>query len=115
MNETDKENSHLTLSYDGPLPPASEFERYEKAYPGTAERVLALAEREAEVRQKNETKLIDETIKLAYKGQRAAFIISIGGLLLAAASLFVDQPILSIAPLIVALTGLVSMFLGKRS
>ncbi len=33
-----------SVSYSGPLPPASEVAKYEEAYPGAAERIFALSE-----------------------------------------------------------------------
>lgn len=35
-------------SYSGPIPSAEEFARYEKAYPGSADRIFSMAEREQE-------------------------------------------------------------------
>ena len=34
--------------YSGPIPPAEEFARYEKVYPGSADRLFSMAEREQE-------------------------------------------------------------------
>lgn len=45
------DESHLvSATYIGPLPPASEFERYEATHPGAADRILRMAETEQELR-----------------------------------------------------------------
>jgi uncharacterized membrane protein len=96
--------------YSGPLPPASEFERYEKAMPGAAERVLALAEREAEHRHKIE----DKVIKLSGVGQVSALVVSVLSLGAVGLSIYFSQPVASIAPAIIAITGLASLFVNKN-
>jgi uncharacterized membrane protein len=96
--------------YSVPLPPASEFERYEKVMPGAAERVLALAEREAEHRHKIE----DKAIKLSGVGQVSALVVSVLSLGAVGLSIYFSQPVASIAPAIIAITGLASLFVSKN-
>jgi uncharacterized membrane protein len=96
--------------YSGPLPPSNEFERYDKALPGAAERILALAEREAEHRHKIE----DKAVKLSRAGQISALIVSILSLGAVGLSIYFAQPVASIAPAIVAITGLISVFTGRK-
>ncbi len=53
---SEDKNQGVTLSrtvtrvsqYSGPIPPAEEFARYEKTYPGSADRLFTMAEREQE-------------------------------------------------------------------
>lgn len=42
------------MSYSGPLPPSSEMRKYEEIAPGSAERILAMAEKEQEHRHASE-------------------------------------------------------------
>ncbi|MHB8129171.1 MAG: DUF2335 domain-containing protein [Mobilitalea sp.] len=42
------------MTYEGPLPPASEFERYERVCPGAADRILSMAENEEAHRHRTE-------------------------------------------------------------
>lgn len=42
------------VSHNGPIPPAAEFEHYDRALPGAAERILAMAERNAAHRRQRE-------------------------------------------------------------
>ena len=100
--------------YVGPLPPASEFSKYEQALPGTAERILSIAEKEVEHRHKNEDKLINQAVKQSSSGQILAFILSILSLAAVGLSVVFNQPVASIAPAIIAITGLVSIFTNRK-
>ena len=52
--DTDDENQDVTVTrtvtvvkhQSGPIPPAEEFARYEEIYPGSADRLFSMAERE---------------------------------------------------------------------
>jgi len=46
-NSTDIIASAQSVMYSGPLPNADEFAKYEASKPGTAERILVMAEKEA--------------------------------------------------------------------
>ncbi len=105
---------HQSVSYSAPIPPASEFAKYEAACPGAADRILAMAEREAIHRHMNDDKLVDASIRLAGNGQKSALTIAIGSLAAIVISLFVNQPFAAIVPGIVALTSLAATFLGRR-
>lgn len=41
----------ILASYEGPLPPASQFATYEEAVPGAGERILQMAEKEQDLRE----------------------------------------------------------------
>lgn len=71
---------HQSVSYSGPLPPAAEFERYNVALPGAAERILALAEKETEHRHGAEDLLVQEEVRASRTGQKFAFVLGIGSL-----------------------------------
>jgi len=114
----DKEPQEYTVSQTfaimGPLPSAAEFAGYEKAHPGTAERVLIMAEKEAVHRQDMEKDIIESSFKLNSAGQILGFIVallSIGAVYLC---IFLKQPAVSIVPAIIALTSLAAVFVGKN-
>jgi uncharacterized membrane protein len=74
----------MSTFYSAPLPPASEFERYEKASPGAGKIILKMAESEQECRHKLEIITMNTNTDLARKhieerrrGQWFAFIIVI--------------------------------------
>jgi uncharacterized membrane protein len=96
--------------YVGPLPPANEFAGYDQALPGAAERILALAEKETQHRHKTEDKLLS----LSSRGQIFALIVSILSLGAVGLSVYFSQPVASIAPAVIAITGLVSIFTSRK-
>ena len=57
--------------FSGPLPPADELEKYERVFPGAAERIIAMAERESSHRHAS----VDNEYKEASRGQIYAVII----------------------------------------
>jgi uncharacterized membrane protein len=95
------------------LPESKEFAAYEQTLPGAAERILVLAEKEAAHRHQNEDKVIQESLKLGKRGQIFALIISMVAMGVVILSIFFSQPVAAIAPTIVALTGLTSIFTNK--
>lgn len=48
--------SKSVTAYSGPIPPPESLEKYEQVVPGSAERILAMAEKEQEHRHKTEDK-----------------------------------------------------------
>lgn len=58
--------------FSGPLPPADELEKYERIFPGAAERITAMAEAESSHRHELEKFLVDNERKQADKGQNYA-------------------------------------------
>lgn len=56
--------------YRGPIPPAEEFARYEEIYPGSAERLFSMAEKEQ-----------DSTIKFRYSSLAATTIVAIASII----------------------------------
>jgi uncharacterized membrane protein len=99
------------VMYSGPLPPSSEFAGYNNAFPGAAERILSMAEKEADHRRQGEDKLI----KISGRGQIFALIISILSLGAVCLSILFSQPVASIAPAIIAITGLASIFTNRKA
>jgi uncharacterized membrane protein len=102
------------MSYSGPLPPSAEFDRYNTTLPGAAERILALAEKEAEHRHGAEDLLVQEEVRASRTGQKFAFVLGIGSLAVVAVSLFLNSPFGAIAPGIIALTSLATALAGSR-
>jgi uncharacterized membrane protein len=102
-------SSSQSLMYSGPLPTSGEFQGYEKALPGAANRILVIAEKESEHRHDIEKK----ELKIKGRGQIFALVISILSLTAVGLSIYFSQPIASIAPTIIAITGLTSIFINK--
>jgi uncharacterized membrane protein len=96
--------------YSGPLPTSGEFQGYEKVLPGSANRILVIAEKESEHRHDIEKK----ELKIKGRGQIFALLISILSLAAVGLSIYFSQPVASIAPAIIAITGLASIFINKN-
>lgn len=71
-------------SWQGPLPPASELEHYNRVCPGGAERIIAMAERQAEHRMQLENHVAREQMRQSGRGQIFALVIGLTGVLAAA-------------------------------
>jgi uncharacterized membrane protein len=108
------QRQELSVSYQGPLPTSGEFSGYEQVLPGAADRILTMTEKEAERRRENQDKLVNASVKYSGRGQIFAFIISILALIGVGFSMYFSMPIASIAPTIIAITGLASIFTNKK-
>jgi uncharacterized membrane protein len=64
--------------YKGPIPPADELIKYERACPGAADRIIAMAERQSVHRQGLEDKVISGNVQNEKVGMWLAFIITAG-------------------------------------
>jgi uncharacterized membrane protein len=113
-NKNQPPAQEVSVSYKGPLPPSREFAGYEQALPGAADRILAITEKEAEHRRKNQEKLTAAAIKYSGRGQIFALVISILSLIGVGLSIYFSAPVASIAPTIIAITGLASIFTNKN-
>jgi len=110
--------SSQSVEYRGPLPTSSEFEGYERALSGAADRILTICEKEVEHRHENESKIINQSMRLADRGQIFAFILSILSIGAIVASIFFSRPLLSIAPTLIvvaSLASIVSNSSGKKN
>ena len=105
----------MSIEYSGPLPNSAEYAGYETVLPGAAERILRMAEKEAEHRREVEKIAFKATSKVNASGQIFGFIIAILSLAAIFASIIFNQPIAAIAPAIIAFVGLASVFAGKKS
>ena len=103
-----------SLSYRGPLPTSIEFNGYEQALPGAADRILTLAEQEAAHRRKNDEKIAQHSMKTSGRGQIFAFILALVSLGLIFFSILRGEPLGAIVPAFIALSSLIAVFAGKK-
>lgn len=75
------------VSFQGPLPPPGMLRQYDEVAPGTAERIIAMAESEQRHRHKEDVRINSANVVLSrvnaaemLLGQIFAFIIAMGGL-----------------------------------
>lgn len=92
--------------FSGPLPPPDLYEEYEKVLPGSADRILAMAEKEQSQRHTFEDKMLVQhsgEIKLGQKMGGFVAIICVGGAVVCAISgelvgavILISTPIVSL-------------------
>ena len=77
-------NQIIAQSYAGPLPPASEFEKYNRVVPDAGSRILAMAEKEAAHRHSIQDQIVKRDSRDSLFGIVFAFILSLGCLIIGA-------------------------------
>jgi uncharacterized membrane protein len=100
----------VSSTFSGPLPPPDILARYNDAVPDGAERIIALAERQAAHRMALESRVVDADIKRSNLGLGAGLLVALAGLF--ASFLMVDRGN-AVAGAVVAsldLAGLVAVF-----
>ena len=75
-----RERSEVTVRYEAPLPPPSMMEHYERIQAGSADRIIAMAERQSLHRQTLESKVIQSKGENERLGQIFGFILAAIGL-----------------------------------
>ena len=89
MRQIARREISLSSTFSGPLPPPEILIRYNDAVPDGAERIIALAERQAAHRMELESRVVDADIKRANWGLVAGLIVALVGLV--ASFLMVDR------------------------
>lgn len=84
-NQNNKENiavirREVSQSFSGPLPHPDTLRQFDEIVPGSAERIIKMAEEQSEHRKELEKKVIDSDIARSKWGQVLGFIIAIAGL-----------------------------------
>ena len=104
------------MEYSGPIPPPLVLEQYDKVLPGSAERILKMAEQQALHRQSLEKTVIEADARNATLGVLCALTITIGFLILAGFAIYSGQSIAAAIISAISITGLVGTFIyGTRS
>ena len=82
-----------SLTYSGPLPTASELGKYEQICQGAADRIISMAEKQAEHRQNIETIAIKAATERSVLGVKYAYRIALGAFLLSGVCFYFDHAI----------------------
>jgi len=102
-------------SFSGPLPPPATLEGYENILPGAADRIIKMAEQNANTRLSLDNKIVESDIKRSKKGQYLGFILSvlfIGAAILCA---YLNQPFPASVLGVGGFSSIISIFvLGKK-
>lgn len=106
---------HMVDHFQGPLPPPDFLERYEGTLPGAAERILRMAERQADHRRQYEDFAIRSDSKRADRGLLLGTLVAMMVLGVAAYALFLGQPLIGAAIGIADIVGIAGVYIhGTR-
>ena len=112
----------VSRQFSGPLPPPDALAQYDHVVPGAAERILKMAENEAEIRHRNEEKLVDNEVKLtnnmvrsSYLGIYFAFASVILMIALAFLALINDHPTVATSIVVVNMASVAGIFIFFRN
>jgi len=103
-----------SFSY-GPLPPPEALERYNQILPGAADRILAMAERQEQHRQKMEEQVITSNVSSQKLGVKLGFVVAMTAILGGIGLALAGASGAGLTSIIAALAALVGVFVyGKR-
>jgi uncharacterized membrane protein len=100
--------------FQGPLPSPDVLIRYNDAVPNGAERILAMAEGQANHRQGIELAVIDGNIAAQARAQRYGFVIIMTVVLVGAGLLWQGKDAAGLTTILGALTSLIGVFMWGR-
>jgi uncharacterized membrane protein len=98
-----------------PIPSPEELHAYDEVVPGAAERLLTIFEQQVQHRHEMERQSLQAEIHLALWGQRFAFFVACGGLVLSGAFGLTGREGSAIATFITSIVALAGLFIyGNR-
>lgn len=98
----------------GPLPHPEHLSAYERIIPGAAERIVQMAELQADHRRAMESKVVESGVRLVSRGQIFGFIAVMTALVGGIGLMAFDKPIWGAAVSLTALTSLAGVFVWSR-
>jgi uncharacterized membrane protein len=100
--------------YTGPLPPAEQIRAYEEVLPGSADRILRMAEHQQEHRQGLEKTTVDEAANRSWWGLRLGFVIALAVVGVGAGAIFTGHALAGFAVIIGQAAILAGVFVYGR-
>lgn len=96
--------------FSGPIPPPNIIEGYERVLPGSADRIISMAEKQSAHRQEMEKKMIDSESRDGFLGVVFAFLLGIGCIVAAVIMVWqVPQSAGAISGALLGITGIGSI------
>ena len=105
---------HTGISFSGPLPPPGIFQGFEDVLPGSAERILAMSEKQADHRRKIEATVVDGNAKAQLRGQIMAFLLALLVIGIGFALIWTGKNVWGIVAIITALATPVATFITGK-
>lgn len=100
--------------FEGPLPPPSIMEGYDKVIPGAAERILHMAEESAAFQQKISMAALSAQSGDTRRGQWFAFLVALSALTTGGVAILTGNPVAGTAIISTTLAGGVGTFVFVR-
>jgi uncharacterized membrane protein len=101
--------------WSGPLPHPEALERYNQIVPGSAERIIAMAEDQHDHRIEIETRVIESNISAQKLGTILGFVVAMTAIVGGSLLVYGGKETSGLTAIITALAGLVGVFVyGKR-
>lgn len=100
--------------YKGPIPHPSIIAEYEKLIPGSADRILSMAERQSSHRISLQSKVVEAEIKNSKKGQIFGFVLAILMIGAGITFAFLGMEAGAITTIIITICGLSALFINSR-
>jgi uncharacterized membrane protein len=85
-------NSTLVAEWQGPLPPPAALEKFDQIVPGSADRILRMAESEQQHRQAYERDGLAAAVREARRGQYLGAVICLAAVVAAGIAVYVGSP-----------------------
>lgn len=104
----------VTVKYEAPLPPPGMMEHYERISPGSADRIIMMAEKQSAHRQDIESRVITSNISNERLGQIFAFILGLIGLIGAIVLAYTGKISIGLIMFLAILVSLVGVFIIGR-
>lgn len=103
----------IQSEFSGPIPPPSIIKGYEDILPGTAERIVSMAENQAKHRQDMEKIMVSAEARDSLLGVVFAFILGVGCLVASAIIVIcVPEKTGAVSSAMVGITGIASIIVG---
>ena len=111
----EKSEEYFHNSFSGPLPPPESLNGYERILPGSATRILKMAEQNAENRLSLNNKIVESDILRSNRGQVLGFVLSIFFIVAAIGCAYLNQPFPATILGVGGFSSIVSIFvLGRK-
>ena len=100
--------------YEGPIPLARELDHYDKVLPGSADRILTMAEEQSKHRRRMEDEMLGASIKAERAGQFFGFVIFLSAVILGFTLIILGKDIIGLVSLLGAVGGIIGLFVYNR-
>jgi len=102
------------VTYEGPLPPPAQLEQFERACPGSADRIIKMAESNSAHRQRLEAIVVEGNVDAQARGQWFALILALAVLGVGGWLVIAGRTSTGLWIMLGDITALAGIFIGTR-